>query len=467
MAVLKYKDSNGNWKEVGGGISVTSDKPYVMKFDYDMTNFQSKTLSNPLLTTEEDEKHLSEDPYSCIFVLKDTNTNYYGEYDDTNNSSYIFFPRKGNDGGDSIVYFVCEDCIEGIFEHADENSGDCGYYKLPTVYVLEYVKDGGAGFSTTPTDKADIATLLKEKDIFEEKIQYVDLGNLPNEDSTSMGNGEYFFSGTLNLTDDQAAILKANKNNYIKVFGQILRPYQWEWDTYGFAMYTCSNIDTTSINTIQPYMDTMYINYNKTTGKYNYTYAVSLRIQRKYITGFTDQIRNTTTKSKTLTKSATFASVGVGIVGNAYLTFSNAELSSTNICEFIKSGTTANISGGNLSSMTVTENEITVTATGTVGTSTTITLDAKYYEYSNKKYGSVETAITHLRDLIYPVGSIYMSTKSTNPGAIFGGLWKQLKDKFLVGAGDTYLDDTTGGGESGTGNTMPQYLVVYMWERLQ
>lgn len=127
---------------------------------------------------------------------------------------------------------------------------------------------------------------------------------------------------------------------------------------------------------------------------------------------------------------------------------------------------------------------------------------------------------------IYPVGSIYMSTNSTNPSNIFGGTWVQIKDTFLLSAGDNYTAGNTGGeathtlttqempahrhkvggtgGGDGTGeggylarystssdlpyslrsnnsdptywstssvgsgqahNNMPPYLVVYMWKR--
>lgn len=48
-------------------------------------------------------------------------------------------------------------------------------------------------------------------------------------------------------------------------------------------------------------------------------------------------------------------------------------------------------------------------------------------------------------NLIYPVGSIYMSVNSTNPGTLFGGTWEKLKDRFLLGAGDTYSLGATGG----------------------
>lgn len=52
---------------------------------------------------------------------------------------------------------------------------------------------------------------------------------------------------------------------------------------------------------------------------------------------------------------------------------------------------------------------------------------------------------TTVCNLIYPVGSIYMSVNSTSPSTLFGGTWTQLKDRFLLGAGDTYSNGATGG----------------------
>lgn len=45
----------------------------------------------------------------------------------------------------------------------------------------------------------------------------------------------------------------------------------------------------------------------------------------------------------------------------------------------------------------------------------------------------------------YPIGSIYMSVDSTSPASIFGGTWEQLKDRFLLAAGDDYTAGDTGG----------------------
>lgn len=115
----------------------------------------------------------------------------------------------------------------------------------------------------------------------------------------------------------------------------------------------------------------------------------------------------------------------------------------------------------------------------------------------------------------YPVGSIYQSTSSTSPSSLFGGTWEQIKDVFLLAAGDTYTAGSTGGsadavvvehshdvkidsyyvgatrcqqgtqdstvlnptdgashlhtvsaGVSGTGKNLPPYLAVYMWRRV-
>ena len=48
-------------------------------------------------------------------------------------------------------------------------------------------------------------------------------------------------------------------------------------------------------------------------------------------------------------------------------------------------------------------------------------------------------------NLVYPIGSIYWSSNNTNPGTLFGGTWTQIKDRFILAAGDYYSNGATGG----------------------
>lgn len=125
-------------------------------------------------------------------------------------------------------------------------------------------------------------------------------------------------------------------------------------------------------------------------------------------------------------------------------------------------------------------------------------------------------------DIVYPIGSVYISVNTTNPSTLFGGGWTRITGRFLLAADDsTYKNGSTGGeathkltidempshkhridanwahdkGTSGWGaqiadynsgyvfdpkylysemyntggdkahNNMPPYLVVYMWKR--
>ena len=48
-------------------------------------------------------------------------------------------------------------------------------------------------------------------------------------------------------------------------------------------------------------------------------------------------------------------------------------------------------------------------------------------------------------NLIYPVGSIYMSLNSTDPATLFGGTWTAIEGRFLIGSSSSYTAGTTGG----------------------
>lgn len=52
----------------------------------------------------------------------------------------------------------------------------------------------------------------------------------------------------------------------------------------------------------------------------------------------------------------------------------------------------------------------------------------------------------NILETVYPVGAIYLSVNSINPNTLFGfGSWVQIKDTFLLAAGDTYSAGSTGG----------------------
>ena len=64
-----------------------------------------------------------------------------------------------------------------------------------------------------------------------------------------------------------------------------------------------------------------------------------------------------------------------------------------------------------------------------------------------------------LLDKLYPVGCIYQSASSTSPASFLGGTWEQIKDRFILAAGDTYAAGSTGGEATHTltVNEMPRH----------
>lgn len=59
--------------------------------------------------------------------------------------------------------------------------------------------------------------------------------------------------------------------------------------------------------------------------------------------------------------------------------------------------------------------------------------------------GTLKVNNKNIFDLIYPVGSIYISVNSTNPGVLFGGTWEQIQGRFLLGMSSSYPAGSQGG----------------------
>lgn len=70
--------------------------------------------------------------------------------------------------------------------------------------------------------------------------------------------------------------------------------------------------------------------------------------------------------------------------------------------------------------------------------------------HTGQEIDNAVVKVSQLLDLFYPVGSIYTSTKNTNPAATLGGTWTQIKDRFLLCAGDSYAAGATGGSATHT-----------------
>ena len=58
-------------------------------------------------------------------------------------------------------------------------------------------------------------------------------------------------------------------------------------------------------------------------------------------------------------------------------------------------------------------------------------------------------------DLVYPIGSVYMSINSTSPATFIGGTWERIQGRFLY-AGDT---DIIPGSEGGAIKHQHKYVV--------
>lgn len=94
--------------------------------------------------------------------------------------------------------------------------------------------------------------------------------------------------------------------------------------------------------------------------------------------------------------------------------------------------------------------------TGTVSQIDFSTVKAQFDSWFDDVKGTLDTdAAGNLKNQIdninnglaqlYPIGSIYLSVKDTNPSTFIGGTWERIKDRFILAAGDSYAAGSTGG----------------------
>lgn len=101
----------------------------------------------------------------------------------------------------------------------------------------------------------------------------------------------------------------------------------------------------------------------------------------------------------------------------------------------------------------------TVGITDVTGLDDTITTIQGKDTEQDERLTTLEGTVNELFDLIYPVGSIYMSVNSTSPAILFGGTWQKIEDTFLLASGLTYSNGATGGEATHTltTNEMPSH----------
>ena len=75
--------------------------------------------------------------------------------------------------------------------------------------------------------------------------------------------------------------------------------------------------------------------------------------------------------------------------------------------------------------------------------------DARFHE-DVQVDGALQVGGKTLLDMVYPVGSIYLSVSGTDPQTMFGGTWARLEDVFLLAAGAKHPAGSTGGEEAHT-----------------
>ena len=73
------------------------------------------------------------------------------------------------------------------------------------------------------------------------------------------------------------------------------------------------------------------------------------------------------------------------------------------------------------------------------------TLESQENEHTNApSINAVRAAIAEYLSVIYPVGSIYMNVDNVNPGILFGGVWEQIQDKYILASGTVAAGGTGG-----------------------
>ena len=76
-------------------------------------------------------------------------------------------------------------------------------------------------------------------------------------------------------------------------------------------------------------------------------------------------------------------------------------------------------------------------------------------------YAIYQQVLAAVVEIDHPVGSLYISNDPTSPASFIGGTWEQIKDRFILAAGDTYAAGSTGGEATHTHDYRLIYNALY------
>ena len=212
-----------------------------------------------------------------------------------------------------------------------------------------------------------------------------------------------------------------------------------------------------------------YFKYNSSDSITQITINKSLTIIGKgcIIDGNGNRAFNITGNNVTI-KNLNFVNCRVSLGGAIYIGGSGGSISNCSFenCSATNDGGAIGISGGSISNCSFENCSASRNGGAIYCANTNSVVDCIFKTETDTVYGATPAytsldqlkdgekptakAVYNLVDTIYPVGSIYMSVSSTNPSILFGGVWEQIEDKFLLSSGSSYNSGDTGGEETHT-----------------
>lgn len=282
--------------------------------------------------------------------------------------------------------------------------------------------------------------------------------------------------GTITLTEQHAGVKAKNANVTVQQISKklVTVPVTAKYST-DIKSVVCDGVTLSNNNGTY----TGYVS-NKSNGTYTVTATDNRGLQttvtvkqtyyeysKPYITA-TLKRENDTSQNGALSASGTYSTI---LSNTVRMSIKRNDASSA-------TSVTPTLSNGNISfSKAYTDLyytlsfSIAVTVTDSFGESMSATayLGVGQYAFAMIKQGVVlgpdsylfdkQSVIRSVLDFFYPVGTIYTTEdKDFNPSTRWGGTWELIKDRMIIGAGNSYAAKSTGGSSTHSHTTSPHAL---------